>query len=272
MTRRLWNNPDISLIGRRTLLEQQIKPRIDNPSLKFLLTGEREVGKTALLEAAFDLCRTAKSFVHAGKPHGEICKQIVKDWNLDVDSEKSKPSILEMEKAILSCSGNALFIDDLHRSSAVKKIDFFKALADRHKLCGSILKGTAKENLKPLLAKMGSEIKIPKLDREDTLKLAERVCIHFASKLSYVDVANAATGLPGKIVTAAKSNEIQKSEIRSRSEEIDLSPLFLIAGACLVLFRYIGRVTDATDFVLLGGFGMVGLIFMRGIWMQGKER
>jgi len=270
--RRLWCNENIAMIGRKSLVEKKIKPRVSNPNLRFFLSGPSQVGKTALLEAAFDLCQGSKSLIHAGKPHSEICKQIVKDWNLAVDCENSKPTVLEMEAAILSCSGNNLFIDDIHRSSSVKKIDFFKTLADRHKVCGSVLKGAGKENLKPLLAKMGQEIKIPKLSREDSLKLSERVCQFLSSRLSHVDVANACGGLPGKVVSMAHSNEIQRNEIRSREDELDIAPLVLLGAASLVIFRYLGRATDATDFVLLGGLGMVGLIFARGLFMKGKER
>ena len=268
--RRLWCREDITLIGRKTLLERQIKPRVDNPNLRFILVGERDSGRTALLEAAFDLCQLKKTLIHAGKAHSEICKQIIRDWNIETDTERKNPTVVEMEKAILQTTGHALFIDDLHRSSAVKKIDFFRTLADRHKVCGNILSGVVKENLKPLLSKMGSEIKIPKLSRPDALKMAERVCLNLGSRLSHPDVANASKGLPGRIVSMALAYEIQRYEIRSSDEEIDIAPFFLLLAACVVAFRYIGRATNASDFVLLGGIGVVGLIFMNAIFKKGR--
>ena len=270
--RRLWCNEEITLIGRKTLLEQKIKPRVDNPNWRFFLIGERDCGKTALLEAAFDLCvRQKKTLIHASKPHAEICKQIIRDWDLETDTERKTPTVIEMEAAILRTSGNVLFVDDLHRASAVKKIDFLRTLAERHKICGAVLSGAAKENLKPLLGVMGSEIRVPKLSRADAIKLSERVCVHLGSRLRYTAVANASKGMPGKIVAMAQANEIQRAEVRSSDEEINIAPLFLLCASCVILFRYIGRATDSSDLVLLGGVGVVFLIFLRAIFMRGSR-
>lgn len=267
--RRLWCNPKICLIGRKTLLEQKIKPRVCSNSLRFILTGPRDTGKTALLEAAYDLCSDKKSLIHAGRPQKTILEQLVLDWGVVVDSKK-KPTVELLKKALLSCSGYTLFIDDLHKSSSANKIDFFRTLADRHKLFGTIRSGAAKENLKPLLSKMGKEIYIPPLQRQDSLKLSEKVCIHLGSSLSHIDVSNACNGLPGRIVTMANTNEIQRNEIRSKDEEIDISPLFLLLICCLVIFRYVGRAQDATDYVLIGGMALVIILFARYFFQRGK--
>lgn len=261
--RRLWCNPDITLVGRRTLLESKIKPRVNNRSLRFILTGTRDVGKTALLEAAFDLCTSSKkSLINAGRPLKTILEQIAREWGVVV-ADKTKPTVEELKGALFGCSGNILFIDDIHKSSAVSKIDFFKVLADRNKLCGAILVGAGKENLKPLLSKMGKEIRISALGRKDSKKLSERVCINLGSSLSHIDVSNACSGLPGRIVSMANTNEIQRNEIRSRDEEIDISPLFVLLLCCLVVFRYIGRAQDATDYYLIGGLSLVLILFAR---------
>ncbi|MCP4024438.1 MAG: hypothetical protein GY729_21525 [Desulfobacteraceae bacterium] len=269
----LWQEDSITLIGRRSLLERQIKPRVNNPSLRFLLVGESGAGRTALLEAAFKICNfEKKSLISCKENHSEICKKIIADWELDVDCEKSKPTVVEMEQAIFGESGHIIFVDDVQRATSAKKLDFFKVLAERHKVCGTMQKGTARAKIKPLLGMMGKEIKVSKLNRVNSLKMAERVCVHLSSNISHIDVANNCKGLPSKIVNFARTNEIIRNEIRSQDEEIDIAPFFLMFLACIVVFRYIGRAMQATDFVLLGGVGMVFLIFARGFLLKGRDK
>lgn len=261
--RRLWCNPNIGLVGRRSLLERRIKPRVNNNSLRFILSGSRNVGKTALLEAAFDICTNKKCLINAGRPFKSILEQLISDWGISIPGDSKKPTVEIMKSALLSCSGHTLFIDDLHKTSSVSKIDFFRTLADRHKIHGAILSGAGKENLKPLLSKLGKEIYIPPLNRQDSLKLAKKISIELGSSLSHIDISNACHGLPGRIMTMANTNEIQRNEIRSKDEEIDISPLFLLLICCLVIFRYVGRAQDATDYVLLGGMALVIILFAR---------
>ena len=269
--RRLWCSPDIGLIGRRSLLEQHIKPRILNDSLRFILCGSRDVGKTAMLEAAFDLCPGKKSLINAGRPQKSILEQLIFDLGVTIPGNtQKKPTVEIMKSTLLSCSGYALFIDDLHKTSSAAKIDFFRTLADRHKIYGTILSGAGKENLKPLLSKLGKEIYIPSLNRQDSLKLAKKISIHLGSSLSHIDIRNACNGLPGRILTMANTNEIHRNEIRSKDEEIDISPLFLLLICCLVLFRYVGRAQDATDYVLIGGMALVIILFARYFFQRGS--
>lgn len=269
--RRIWQNENIGLVGRKGLLERKVKPRIDK-GYRFVLNGKRGSGKTALLEASFDLCTDRKCLTSAQKALGDMLRQIVRDWEIEVDCEKSKPSVEEMRRAILQSAGNTLFVDDLEfAGSASSKIEFLKAAAERHRLIGAI-NGKPKEKIKPLYAKLGKEIYVQELSREDATRLAERVVMHFGSTLEAKQIVNSAHGLPDKVVTYASTNEIRRDEIREREDEIDIAPVFLFLMAGVMIFRYLGRVTESTDFVLLGGIGMLGLLVARGVYQKGKEK
>lgn len=271
--RRLWTEIDGVLIGRKQLLERKIKPALSHPTRRFILVGDAEAGKSALLEAAHDLCASSqKCLIHGGAAHRDVCLQIVSAWDLSVETTGSgKPTARDYAAAILGSSGNVLFIDDLHRLTQ-KRIDFFKAVATRNKVCGSLLKGGIKEPLRPLLAHMGDEIKVPRLSHHDTFRMAEKVCRHLASPLTPAEVATAARGLPGRVVTFAAAGYVQKTEIRSRDEEIDVSPLILICLAVLLIFRVVGRALHETDLLVLGGAALVLFLIFRIFFSRGKER
>lgn len=269
--RRLWTEIDGgTLIGRKQLLERKIKPCLIHPARRFFLSGDGEVGKTALLDAAFDLTEGKKCLIHGGTAHREICMQIVTAWELQVEAS-GKPTAQDLEKAILRSSGNVLFIDDLHRLTT-KRIDFLKTVASRNKVCGSLPSGTTREPLRPLLAHMGDEIHVPRLSYKDTLRLAEKVCQHLGSALTAKEVAGAARGLPGRVVVFASTGHIQSNEVRSRSEEIDISPLLLVGFAMLILLRFVGKAVDEYDLTLIGGASMVVLMLLRSFLGQAKER
>lgn len=259
----IWE--EIGLIGRDNLLRRKILPRINSPTKRFAVKGEIGVGKTALLEWAHEHT-PGSALVNSGMAHGLILDALIEAWEIDTDAKK----VAEKENEVFKVSGRTIYVDDLHRATP-KQIRFFKTLSERNRVCGSLRSGVRlKEELKQLLWGC-EEYKLPRLGRKDALRLAEKVCLHFGSALSHIQIANASSGLPSKIVNAARTGEIQRDEIRTQSEEIDIAPLVLMAAAGLMVFRYLGRVQGATDFVLLGGIGMVVLIFARGIFQKGKD-
>jgi hypothetical protein len=268
---RLWTEIDGVLVGRRSLIEK-MKPYLDHPTKRFFLRGERDVGKTALLEAAHDLSPGAKAFVNGAMSHRELCRIIVESWDVEVEHPGSKPTIGEMERAILKTFDNALFVDDVHKLGSGGKIDLLRAIADRNRIYGTILNHTPRESIRPLLAKMGDEIIVQRLSRRDTLKLAKKVCLYLGSKLLAGDVATAAAGLPGKVVLFASTNLIQRDEIRTKDQEIDISLFFLIGLVCLMIFRYVGRAVDQHDLTLIGASAMILTIIVRGLFFRGKNK
>ena len=72
-----------------------------------------------------------------------------------------------------------------------------------------------KEELKQLL--WGVEtLTLPRLDKPNALRLAEKVCLAFGSRASAKDVAAASQGIPGKIVSFAAAGEVANLIVAER--------------------------------------------------------
>lgn len=259
----LWQQ--IGLIGRDRLLEAKILPRISGEK-RFVLKGDAGSGKTALMQWCAE--HTPNSLLISGtNTYAQIVKEIADAWQVEADS----PKLPDIERAILTQTGRTIYIDDLHKAQP-KLLTLLKILAERHRVCGAILTGIKlKEELKQLL--WGVEtLSLPHLSKADALRLAEKVCLAYGSKASARDVAGASQGVPGKIVSFAAAGEVTRTATHLKSEEIDIAPMFLVAGGLFVLFRLIGRATDATDLTLIGGASMVIMMLLRLFLAQGKEK
>jgi hypothetical protein len=265
----LWRMEGVGLIGRDKFLKNKILPRIKSTKKRFILKGEVGVGKTAILQWAHATTKqtTPCAIVTCGSTHSDILDTIIKSWEVPSDAKKAA----EKEREILTVRGAVLYVDDLHKATP-KLIKFLKLLNEKNKISGAMLSGIRlKEELKYLLWSC-EKYTLPRLKRADSLRLAERTCTFFDTRLVPLQVANASSGLPGRIASMSRSGEIQKDEVRTRSEEVDIAPLFMMCLACIVIFRYLGRAIGATDMVVLGGGSMVALLFVRGAFRQGKER
>lgn len=260
----LWQQVD--LIGRDRLLESKILPRIRSSEKRFALKGDAGMGKTALMQ--WCAMNTPNSLLISGaSTYAQIIKEITDAWGIEAESNK----LPDLEKAILSQTGRTIYVDDLHKAQP-KLLALLKILAERHRVCGAILAGIKlKEELKQLL--WGVEtLTLPRLDKTATLRLSEKICLAFGSRASAKDVAAASQGIPGKIVSFAAAGEVARNEVLLKSEEIDIAPMFLVAGSAIVLFRLIGRATDATDLTLIGGASMVIMMLLRLFLAKGKEK
>ena len=263
----LWKNEKVGLIGRDQLLAKKILPRINSRDKRFLLKGDAGTGKTALLEWCRENTPGKSMLISGSSTYATIVKDIVAEWELDPEGAK----LADYEKAILSETGHTLYVDDIHKAQP-KLLALLKILAERHRVCGSILAGIkTKEELKQILWGLET-ITLPRLDKHDALRLAEKVCITLGSRASFKDVAAASRGLPGRIVSFATAGEVSREEIHLQSEGIDISPVFLIAGGLLVLFRVLGRATDATDLTVIGGVAMLIMLFLRMFLQKGQEK
>lgn len=265
----LWRMDGIGLIGRDKFLKNRILPRIKSPNKRFILKGEVGVGKTAVLQWAHSTTKqiTQSAFITCGSPYADILDTIITSWQVRSSGKKA----VEKEREILTSCGYVLYVDDLHRATP-KLIKFLKLLNEKNKISGAMLSGVRlKEELKYLMWSCETHT-LPRLKRPDALRLADRTCSYFDARLAPVQVANASRGLPGRIVNMSRSGEIQKDEVRTQSEEVNIAPLFMMMLACVVVFRYLGRAIEATDFVLVGGGSMVFLIFARSVFQKGNKR
>jgi len=269
---RLWADPAIGMIGRKTIFAGKIKDILESAS-GFVIKGEPGIGLSALLEACYDVAQTkGKVALVSGKdPLSAILKSIAEQWNIDIETEKKTPSQAEIQRALLAEKGHLILIDDMNRLSP-KGIDFIKLMNQYHRVSGAVHSGkTMKEELRQILWSK-EDIKISRLDSKHSVILAEKMCQHFGTAVSFRDVANTSMGLPGRIYASAKSGKIIRNEIRMASEEIDLSPLIIISLCCVMLFRYLGRAIEASDLVILSGIGIIAMIVGRSLLTAGKNK
>ncbi len=261
----MWKEPSIGMIGRDSLLQNKIRPRVIAKK-QFVLSGQAGIGKTALIQWAFEQCNTKKAITTGALAHGNMVREIADQWGINTN----KVIVKELEILVLKESGNAIFIDELTKLSS-QSIALLKTVKERNHFYGAMRNDKTKEDLKQLL--WGFEIiKIGSLSRKDNLRLSYQAALHFGCKLSHNQIAIAAHGVPGRIHSFCTTGEIPKDDTRMHSEEIDISPVIFGCLVFMVLLRYIGRATDATDLVMLGGISMVLMIVTRGVFSAGRNK
>ena len=265
----IWQ--DIGLIGRDRLLQKEVVPAVLHPTRRFVLIGEAGVGKTALLECAAQNSRRKTATINANVQALVMYKQIAEAWAIEVESEGKKPKAAEYETAILQSKGCALFVDDLHKA-APSKITFFKALSDRHKICGAMRPGSKKDDLKQFLWGV-KQIKVGRLKNADAERLSKKLILQEGSKLNVMQVSRVSGGIPGRIAAMVNSGQIQRHDARLRSEEIDIGPWIIGLFGFMAIFRVMGRQMDATDLTLLGaGIMLIVRLFIRPFVSAGKQK
>lgn len=266
----IWK--DIGLIGRDRLLEKEVIPITLHPNRRFVLVGEAGIGKTAILECAAENARRKAVLINAMTQNLTMLKQISEAWEIQIESEGAKPKASEYQTAILQSSGHALFIDDLHKAASAK-LTFFRALAERHKVCGAMRSGLPKkDDLKQFLWGV-RQIKVDRLNNAATERLTRELILKEGSTLDTMQVARVSGGVPGRIVAMVNSGQIQRHDSRLRSEEIDIGPWLIGLFGFMAIFRIMGRQMDATDLTLLGGAVMLIVrLFIYPFVSKGKQK
>jgi len=266
----LWK--DIGLIGRDRLLEKEVIPITLHPTKRFVLLGEAGIGKTAILECAAANARRKSALVNAGAQNLPMLKQIAEAWELEVESEGSRPKAAEYQAAILQSSGHALFIDDLHKA-APAKLTLFRALSERHKVCGAMRNtGPRKDDLKQFLWGV-RQIKVGRLKNAATERLTRELVLKEGSLLEVMQVVSASGGVPGRVAAMVSSGQIQRHDSRLRTEEIDIGPWIIGLFGFMAVFRVMGRQMDATDLTLLGaGIMLIVRLFIYPFVSAGKQK
>ncbi len=264
---KLWK--DVGLIGRDKLLKNKLLPRMNSRSKRFILKGGAGVGKTAILEWAHEHTQGKSALISTGATYANILKAIAESWELEIESESKTLKTADYEHAILSQQGHSIYCDDLHKATQ-KTMYLLKILAERHKVSGAIRPVKVKEELKLLF--IGCEtFGLSRLDKQDTRRLAEKVCVHLGSKISTQEVAVSSRGLPGRILSFATSGEISREEVRLESEEIDISFVFIGVLIALVAFKIMGRAGGGADIALVGGLLTAARLLIMPLLRTGKK-
>jgi hypothetical protein len=94
----------------------------------------------------------------------------------------------------------------------------------------------------------------------------------YEAALSFHDVVRTSRGIPGRMAAMAIAEEVEDSSHRVEGEELDLSPLLLLAVVAIVAMRYIGMGLHQTDLYILGGIGMGVAMIMRFFLFKGMKK
>lgn len=269
----MWRK--VGLIGRDDFLKKEIYRRIQGKAPVFVLIGGQGVGKTAIMEWAFEHADEPKALISATQPLNEIFKKIVTDWGLKITDESGKSVNLNrakndlLEQAILSQKAGLIFCDDFHRATPTKlyrikvwndrfKLFFAGSLPFRHEIMKHCLLGHTR-------------LKLKALSNEHRQALAQAVCVELSSRHSPQNIALHCGGNPAKIISLARG-DLNTRESGEIEPEIDTSFMYLVMLVALISLRIIGRGVGDTALYIIGALVMVsGLIFRVYIYRGMKK-
>jgi hypothetical protein len=173
-----------------------------------------------------------------------------------------------MERAILQQTNCWLLVDDIHRITPAL-LRRLKLLRDRVKVVAAGVPPFQREELRRVLWGL-PEVKVGPLPKEDMLRIAQAAVPLLGSRTAAIDAVHAARGLPGQLINALRG-EVTPDSAKVQGEEIDISPVFLIVVAMLMITRYVAVGLESTSLYIIGGFGMgIGLI-VRFYMFRGME-
>ena len=159
----------MKLIGRDNILTRTIYPRVKEKR-GLLITGQRGMGKSAILNWAYEKYEGTKCQISARDPYGQILREIGKELKVD---GVSRHRVHEVEKEIIKTGNNVgLFIDDIEAATP-RLMMFLKAVAGRWQL---YMSGNEpfRDEMKPILWGK-TKVEIEAVSREERQKLAAQV-------------------------------------------------------------------------------------------------
>jgi len=264
---------EVGLVGRDKLLKDEIYPRAQGKKAPFLLSGSRGIGKSALLQWAYEHAKAPAAYISASFTVKECLIAICRDWGLVIvrDGKAVKPERVTMavlEEAINKAHEGRIFADDIHNASPAF-LRRLKLWRERFAVSMAGVPPFKREELKRNLWGL-HEIEVSPLSPEARKELAWRVCQHVGSDKLPSEVAIHSRGYPGRIVAQALG-VVEMISPRVEGEELDLSPFLLLVMAGMVAVRYVGIGLGEIDLYILGGLAMGLMVFFRFFLFKGMR-
>ncbi len=267
----MWQ--EIGLFGRDDLLSKKVYPRVRGRG-RFYLTGQRGVGKTAVLEWTYQNSPEPKALLSTTLSPREfliqLCVQLKFDVPLDdgefsIERKLSRMTKEKIEELLVKSTAERnipanIFIDDIEKiKPTILRIFSFLTLHNRLFFAGI---SPFKDDLKKYL--WGAvEIELPKLKRDDIIKIVEETSKKIGRIVPVVQICNASNGIPGRAVQMVHGEIEWKKPARTQGEEINIAPVLLFVLVVAVTVRYISLGLNLVDLYILGGIGAGLGIFLR---------
>jgi hypothetical protein len=245
-------------IGRDELLNSIIYPRVKQGK-SFRLDGQAGIGKTTLLHWAYRCNQgITKVYFSCNETRKNILLRIA--TNLQIENVE-KLTVDKLQRAILASDKRcSLFIDNIE---VIKPqiITLLRSLPDWPKFYAG-KDNKVKEDLKPVIWGV-KKIKVDRLDKQTSLKLAREVVRQTGATVDVKEVADSCKGVPGRVWASCRG-EMLRTDESVVSEEINFMPFAVAVGvAALVIMRYTGRAAGQSDMYLIGCMGMGAAMILR---------
>lgn len=263
----MWQ--EIGLLGRDRLLAKEILPRIRGKG-RFYLTGQRGIGKTAVLKWAYQHSPEPKAYVSTKLSPRELIIELclglqinpeLLDSEISIERKLNRMTRQSLEKLLVQSNvkGN-IFIDDIEgvKPTTIKILAY---LSTKHQLFFAGVPPFRDEIRKYLWGAV--EIPLRRLERNDVVRMSLKLSEKVGKVINVDQVVNASDGVPGKVVQMIFGEVEWKRPIRMKEEEINIAPVLLIGVSIVVILRYVSIGIDAVDLYLLSGFGMGIAVFLR---------
>jgi len=245
----------MKLIGRDKLLKREIYPRVQKHT-PFVLTGQRGIGKSAVLKWAYDVCKGQKLYLSCRGTYGQTIKAIAELQGMDIKKKK----LAEIETEIMKGDKIHLFLDDLERATP-KLIALLGHLNDFWPISFAGVEPFREEVKRLLWGK--KRIKIIAVAKKYRLGLAEEAICATGRPMDRNEIAIQSKGVPARAWALARGEIVKEEEDRVEGEEVNIAPILLLAIAGIMIVRFIGLGTGERELYILGGLGMGIGVFAR---------
>ena len=257
----------MQIIGRDQLLSKEVLPRVRS-SRGAYITGQRGIGKTAILEWAHEHAKGDKILLSAKLQHSEMLRLLTRHFDISTKGLSQPDTESRIIQEAANRPGLWIFLDDLE-SATPKKCSFLILLLPYIILwCAG--NAPIREHQKRMLWGR-AEIKVGSIAQKYRLALALEIIKSTGARISPAELAHASFGVPGRAWAIARGELPRREAQHVEGEEINLLPLALIGLGGIMALRAIGAGLGQTDLYLMGGVG-AGLGVAARYWLYRSMR
>ena len=255
---------EIVLIGRDKLLKREIYPRLKRPK-PFVLTGQRGIGKSRILQWAFHHFNGLKIYQSGRQSYAAFVRAVAAAQGQDI--EKVKIEALEVRLRL--GQPVAVFFDDLE-SASPKLLGLLASLTESWPIYLAGNEPFREESKRILWGKQ--KLRIAAIATHDRAKLAECCIKETGSLVPASEIATSCRGIPARAWAIARGEPVRDADERVEGEEINFLPVMLLIVAGTMVMRFIGKGMGEQDIYIMGGIGMGAALFLRYFIFKGSSK